>query len=77
MTDIAERVTKIIVVHFGLDPSKVVPQAHLVDDLGGDSLDAIELGMAFNEEFGCDISQDELDKIKTVGDAIACVGRYC
>lgn len=68
--EITERVKKIVVEHLGVDESKVVESATFSDDLGGDSLDALELLMAFEEEFGVWISDDEAGKIETVKDII-------
>ena len=70
MSDIAERVTKIVVEHLGVDDSKVTENASFIDDLGADSLDTVELVMAFEEEFGCEIPDDAAEKILTVKDAI-------
>ncbi len=69
MSDIAERVTKIVVEHLGVDESKVMDSASFIDDLGADSLDTVELVMAFEEEFGCEIPDDAAEKILTVKDA--------
>ncbi len=69
MSDIAERVKKIVVEHLGVDESKVSESASFIDDLGADSLDTVELVMAFEEEFGCEIPDDAAEKILTVGDA--------
>ncbi|MBC7234106.1 MAG: acyl carrier protein [Chloroflexi bacterium] len=66
-----ERVKKIIVEQLGVDESKVVPEARFREDLGADSLDLVELIMAFEEEFGGTISDEEAQKIKTVGEAVA------
>ena len=68
MSDIAARVTKIVVEHLGVDESKVVESASFIDDLGADSLDTVELVMAFEEEFECEIP--DAQKIQTVKDAI-------
>ncbi len=69
MSDIAERVQKIVVEHLGVDDSKVIENASFIDDLGADSLDTVELVMAFEEEFGCEIPDDAAEKILTVKDA--------
>lgn len=71
MSDIAERVKKIAVEHLGVDEAKVTENASFVDDLGADSLDVVELVMAFEEEFKVDIPDDAAEKIQTVGDAIS------
>jgi acyl carrier protein len=68
--DIAERVKKIVVEHLGVDDGKVTESASFIDDLGADSLDTVELVMAFEEEFGCEIPDDAAEKIVTVKDAI-------
>jgi acyl carrier protein len=70
MSDIAERVKKIVVEHLGVDEAKVTEDASFVDDLGADSLDTVELVMAFEEEFGCEIPDDAAEKILTVSNAI-------
>lgn len=70
MSDIAERVKKIVVDHLGVDADKVVESASFIDDLGADSLDTVELVMAFEEEFGVEIPDDAADSILTVGDAV-------
>ncbi|MBN9064711.1 MAG: acyl carrier protein [Rhizobiales bacterium 65-9] len=71
MSDIAERVKKIVVEHLGVDAEKVTEKANFIDDLGADSLDTVELVMAFEEEFGVEIPDDAAEKIATVGDAIS------
>ena len=70
MSDTAGRVTKIVVEHLGVDESKVVESASFIDDLGADSLDTVELVMAFEEEFECEIPDDAAEKILTVKDAV-------
>ena len=70
MSNTTERVKKIIVEHLGVDESKVVETASFIDDLGADSLDTVELVMAFEEEFGCSIPDDAAEKIRTVKDVV-------
>lgn len=70
MSDTAERVRGIIVEHLGVDEAKVTDTASFIDDLGADSLDTVELVMAFEEEFGCEIPDDAAEKILTVKDAV-------
>ena len=69
MSEIGERVKKIVVEHLGVEPEKVIDSASFIDDLGADSLDTVELVMAFEEEFGCEIPDDAAETILTVGDA--------
>jgi acyl carrier protein len=70
MSDTAERVQKIVVEHLGVEADKVTQDANFIDDLGADSLDIVELVMAFEEEFGVEIPDDDAaEKIATVGDA--------
>ncbi len=70
MSNTADRVKKIVVEYLGVDDSKVTENASFIDDLGADSLDTVELVMAFEEEFGCEIPDDAAEKILTVKDAI-------
>ena len=70
MSDVAERVKKIVIQHLGVDADKVVDNADFIDDLGADSLDRVELVMAFEEEFGVEIPDDAAETIVTVGDAV-------
>ena len=67
---IEERVKKIIVEQLGVKEEDVKPEASFVEDLGADSLDTVELVMAFEEEFGCEIPDEEAEKIQTVQDAV-------
>jgi acyl carrier protein len=71
MSNINERVKKIVVEHLGVDSAKVTDSASFIDDLGADSLDTVELVMAFEEEFGIEIPDDAAEKIQTVKDAIS------
>ena len=71
MSDVAEKVKKIISEHLGIDDmEKITEDAKFIDDLGVDSLDTVELVMAFEEEFSCEIPDDIAEKIVTVKDAI-------
>ena len=70
MSDIAERVKKIVVEHLGVEADKVTDGSSFIDDLGADSLDTVELVMAFEDEFGVEIPDDAAEKILTVKDAI-------
>ena len=67
---VQEKITEIIVEQLGVKPEEVVPEASFVDDLGADSLDTVELVMAFEEEFGAEIPDEDAEKLQTVGDAI-------
>ncbi|MBL4784589.1 MAG: acyl carrier protein [Cohaesibacteraceae bacterium] len=71
MSDVAERVKKIVVEQLGVDAAKVEEKASFIDDLGADSLDTVELVMAFEEEFGVEIPDDAAETILTVGDAVS------
>ena len=70
MSDIADRVKKIVVEHLSVDADKVSDNASFIDDLGADSLDTVELVMAFEEEFSVEIPDDAAEKIQSFGDAV-------
>lgn len=70
MSDIADRIKKIVVEHLDVEAEKVTEGASFIDDLGADSLDNVELVMAFEEEFDVEIPDDAAETIQTVGDAI-------
>ena len=70
MSETSDRVKKIVVEHLGVEGDKVTEEASFIDDLGADSLDIVELVMAFEEEFGVEIPDDAAEKISTVKDAI-------
>ena len=70
-SSVEDKVKQIIVEQLGVDESEVTPEASITDDLGADSLDQVELVMAFETEFNIDIPDEEAEKIKTVGDAVA------
>ena len=70
MSDITDRVKKIVVEHLNVDESKVSDEASFIDDLGADSLDTVELVMAFEEEFSIEIPDEIAEKITTIKDAI-------
>jgi acyl carrier protein len=70
MSETADRVKRIVVEHLGVEAEKVTDEASFTDDLGADSLDIVELVMAFEEEFGVEIPDDAAEKITTVKDAI-------
>jgi acyl carrier protein len=76
MSTIQERVTKIVVEQLGVEESKVTTTASFIDDLGADSLDTVELVMAFEEEFGVEIPDDAAEKIQTVKDAISYIQEH-
>ena len=67
----AAKIKEIIINELGVDPEKVTPEASFVDDLGADSLDTVELVMAFEEEFTIDIPDEDAEQMRTVGDAIS------
>ena len=70
MSDVSDRVKKIVIQHLGVEADKVTDNASFIDDLGADSLDTVELVMAFEEEFGCEIPDGAAETILTVGDAV-------
>ncbi len=77
MSDTAEaRVKEIIVEELGVEADKVTPDASFVDDLGADSLDTVELVMAFEEEFGIDIPDEDAEQMRSVGDAISYIDKH-
>ena len=71
MSEIADKVKSIVVDQLGVAEDQVTPEAKFVEDLGADSLDQVELVMAFEEEFGADIPDEDAEKLTSVGDAIA------
>ncbi len=75
MSDIAARVKKIVIEHLGVEADKVVDTANFIDDLGADSLDTVELVMAFEEEFSVEIPDDAAETIRTVGDAVSFISK--
>ena len=76
MSDVQERVKKIIIEHLGVEDGKVTTNASFIDDLGADSLDTVELVMAFEEEFGCEIPDEAAEKILTVKDAVEYIQQH-
>lgn len=76
MADIEQKVKDIIINELGVEPEKVTPEASFVEDLGADSLDTVELVMAFEEEFGMEIPDEEAEKLQTVGDAISYISNH-
>ncbi len=74
--DTAAKVKEIIVNELGVDPEKVTPDASFVDDLGADSLDTVELVMAFEEEFTIDIPDEDAEQMRTVGEAISYIEKH-
>ena len=76
MSDVLERVKKVVVEQLSVDESIVTPEASFTADLGADSLDTVELVMAFEEEFGCEIPDEEAEKIATVQDAVSYIDAH-
>ena len=76
MADVEERVKQIIVEQLGVDEAEVTPTASFIDDLGADSLDTVELVMAFEESFAIEIPDEDAEKILTVKDAIEYVQKH-
>ena len=70
MSEVETQVKQIVVDHLGIDDSKVTPESKFIDDLGADSLDTVELVMAFEEKFGIEIPDDAAETIQTVQNAI-------
>ena len=70
MSTVFDRVKKVVVEQLSVDEALVTPEASFTNDLGADSLDTVELVMAFEEEFGCEIPDEEAEKILTVEDAV-------
>ena len=70
MSDVLDRVKKIVVEHLSVEESSISDSSSFIDDLGADSLDTVELVMAFEEEFGIEIPDDAAETIQTVGDAV-------
>ena len=67
---VQDRVKEIIVEQLGVNPDQVTPEAKFIEDLGADSLDTVELVMAFEEEFGIDVPDEDAEKLQSVGDVI-------
>lgn len=76
MSSIEERVKKIVVEQLGVSENEVSPESSFVDDLGADSLDTVELVMALEEEFDCEIPDEEAEKITTVQQAISYINAH-
>lgn len=76
MTSVEEKVKQIVVDQLGVDEAEVTPSASFVDDLGADSLDRVELVMAFEEAFDMEISDEDAEKINTVKDAIDYIEKH-
>ncbi|RYE01372.1 MAG: acyl carrier protein [Sphingomonadales bacterium] len=76
LEEITTRVTALVVDHLGVDGKEVTAESSFIDDLGADSLDIVELVMAFEEEFGVEIPDDAAEKITKVGDAVAYISEH-
>jgi acyl carrier protein len=76
MASVEERVKQIIVEQLGVDEAEVTPNASFVDDLGADSLDTVELVMAFEEAFEIEIPDEDAEKIRTVQDAVSYIDQH-
>ena len=72
----AAKVKEIIINELGVEPEKVTAEASFVDDLGADSLDTVELVMAFEEEFTIDIPDEDAEQMRTVGEAVAYIEKH-
>ena len=77
MSSIEDRVKSIVVEQLGVEADQVTPDASFVDDLGADSLDTVELVMALEEEFDCEIPDEEAEKIQTLAQAVAYIEEHC
>ena len=76
MASVEERVKQIIVEQLGVDEAEVTPTASFVDDLGADSLDQVELVMAFEEDFGIEVPDEDAEKMTTVKDAVEYIDKH-
>ena len=70
-TDLEQRISEMIIKQLGATKEEIVPEASFIDDLGADSLDIVELVMAMEETFDIEITDDDAEKIQTIGDAVA------
>ena len=75
MEALSERVNSIVTDQLGVDKASLSPEANLLDDLGADSLDVVELVMALEEEFGIEVPDDDVENIRTIGDIVAYLGK--
>ncbi len=74
MEKVANRVNSLVVEHLGVESGLLVPEANLLDDLGADSLDVVELVMAIEEEFGIEVPDEDVENIRTIGDIVSYLG---